>query len=177
MNGWALIVFLPLAVFIFGGAAAIWRCLRHGEPVVDLRLLGERSFALSCLYSFVLGMGLYASVYLLPLYLGIVREHSPLEIGEIMIVCGAAQLIVAPIAASCGAALRSAPGRGHRLCTVRGRPAVQRLCNLRDGFLGPVLAAGAARRRHDALPAAHHDHRARVCIPATSWPMPARCST
>jgi DHA2 family multidrug resistance protein len=94
------IVFLPLAFFIFGSAAAIWRCLRHGEPVVDLRLLGERSFALSCLFSFVLGMGLYASVYLLPLYLGIVREHSPLEIGEIMIVCGAAQLIVAPMAAS-----------------------------------------------------------------------------
>jgi DHA2 family multidrug resistance protein len=94
------IVIVPLALFLFGGAGAIWRCLRHGEPVVDLRLLGERSFALSCLYSFVLGMGLYASVYLLPLFLGLVREHSPLEIGEIMIVCGAAQLLVAPVAAS-----------------------------------------------------------------------------
>jgi MFS transporter, DHA2 family, multidrug resistance protein len=94
------IVFLPLVLFIFGAAGAIWRCLRHGEPIVDLRLLGERSFALSCLYSFVLGMGLYGSVYLLPLFLGLVREHSPLEIGEIMIVCGAAQLAVAPLAAS-----------------------------------------------------------------------------
>ena len=98
---WAgIIVVVPLALFLSGGAAAIWRCLRHGEPIVDLRLLGERSFALSCLYSFVLGMGLYGSVYLLPLFLGLVREHSPLEIGEIMIVCGAAQLLVAPLAAS-----------------------------------------------------------------------------
>ncbi len=98
---WAgAIVVVPLTLFLFGGAAAIWRCLRHGEPVIDLRLLGERSFALSCLYSFVLGMGLYASVYLLPLFLGLVRGHSPLEIGEIMIVCGAAQLLVAPLAAS-----------------------------------------------------------------------------
>jgi DHA2 family multidrug resistance protein len=97
---WAgFIVVVPLALFLLGGAAAIWRCLRHGEPIVDLRLLGERSFALSCLCSFVLGMGLYGSVYLLPLFLGLVREHSPLEIGEIMIVCGAAQLVVAPLAA------------------------------------------------------------------------------
>ncbi len=73
-------------------------CLRP-DPVVELLLLGGRAFALTCAYSFVLGMGLYASVYLLPLFLGLVREHSPLEIGEIMIVCGVAQLAVAPIAA------------------------------------------------------------------------------
>jgi DHA2 family multidrug resistance protein len=44
-------------------------------------------------------MGLYGSVYLLPLFLGFVRKHSALGIGEIMIVAGVAQLISAPIAA------------------------------------------------------------------------------
>jgi DHA2 family multidrug resistance protein len=45
-------------------------------------------------------MGLYGSVYLISIFLGAVRGHSPLEIGEIMIVSGAAQLLTAPIAAA-----------------------------------------------------------------------------
>ena len=43
--------------------------------------------------------GLYGSVYLLALFLGLVRGHTPLEIGEIMMVSGAAQLVMAPVAA------------------------------------------------------------------------------
>ncbi len=93
------IVLVPLFFFLAAGAGTIRRCLRSSDPLVDLRLLGDRSFGLACLYSFILGMGLYGSVYLLPLFLGLVREHSPLEIGAIMIVCGGAQLIAAPLAA------------------------------------------------------------------------------
>ena len=44
-------------------------------------------------------MGLYGSVYMLALFLGLVRGHSALEIGEIMMVSGAAQLMTAPVAA------------------------------------------------------------------------------
>jgi DHA2 family multidrug resistance protein len=97
---WGNLVFLPLAFCVIGGGGAIRRCLHRADPIVELRLLGDRAFALSCFYSFVLGMGLYASVYLLPLFLGLVREHTPLEIGEIMIVCGVAQLAIAPLAAA-----------------------------------------------------------------------------
>jgi DHA2 family multidrug resistance protein len=57
------------------------------------------SFSVACVYSFVLGSGLYGSVYLLPLFLGIVRHHTALEIGEIMMVGGLAQLVTAPAAA------------------------------------------------------------------------------
>ena len=94
----------PLVVLLFGvvavsSAAAAWRCLTAREPVIDLRQFASPSFAIACFYSFVLGAGLYGSVYLLPLFLGIVRQHTPLEIGEIMIVGGTAQLAVAPIAA------------------------------------------------------------------------------
>jgi DHA2 family multidrug resistance protein len=44
-------------------------------------------------------MGLYGSVYILALFLGLVRGHNPLVIGEIMMVSGAAQLVTAPVAA------------------------------------------------------------------------------
>jgi DHA2 family multidrug resistance protein len=47
----------------------------------------------------VLGFGLYGSIYLLSLFLGLVRGHSPLAIGEIMIVTGISRLLMAPIAA------------------------------------------------------------------------------
>jgi MFS transporter, DHA2 family, multidrug resistance protein len=81
------------------GTGAIWRSLRSLHPFVDLYRFRERTFALGCALSFVLGLGLYGSVYLLALFLGLVRDHSPLEIGTIMIVSGAAQLLTAPVAA------------------------------------------------------------------------------
>ncbi|HXQ40544.1 MAG TPA: DHA2 family efflux MFS transporter permease subunit [Candidatus Udaeobacter sp.] len=93
-------LWLLLGLCLVSGMVAILRCLSRFEPVVELTLLAERHFAAGCFYSFVLGMGLYGSVYLLPLFLGLVREHTPLEIGEIMIVGGVAQLLAAPVAAA-----------------------------------------------------------------------------
>ena len=92
-------VFTTLAICILSGAAGTWRALTHAAPFVDLRRFRQRSFALGCGLSFVFGMGLYGSVYMLALFLGLVRGHTPLEIGEIMMVSGAAQLVMAPVAA------------------------------------------------------------------------------
>jgi len=81
------------------GAAAIFQSLRHGNSFVNLRLFNERSFTLACALSFVLGAGLYGSGYLLSIFLGVVRGHSPFDIGKVLIVSGIAQLIATPIAA------------------------------------------------------------------------------
>ena len=88
-----------LALCLASGTAAIRRCLARPRPLVDLSPLREAGFAAGCFYSFVLGGGLYGSVYLLPLFLGYVRQHSAIEIGIVMIVTGAAQLVAAPLAA------------------------------------------------------------------------------
>jgi MFS transporter, DHA2 family, multidrug resistance protein len=100
-RGWAggFIASLLLLCFV-GGAGAVHRCLTHREPIVELGLFNDRRFAASCLFSFTLGAGLYGSVYLMPLFLGLVREHTPIEIGIIMIVSGFAQLATAPLAAT-----------------------------------------------------------------------------
>ncbi len=90
----ALLLMCPVT-----GWLLIRRNLKAAEPVIDIRCFAERSFTLGCIYSFVLGMGLFGAVYLTPLFLGFVREHSAFEIGKIMIVMGAAQLLTAPIAA------------------------------------------------------------------------------
>jgi DHA2 family multidrug resistance protein len=44
-------------------------------------------------------MGLYGSTYILAIFLGGVREHTPIEIGEIIMVSGAVQMLAAPAAA------------------------------------------------------------------------------
>ncbi len=67
------------------------------HPVVNLRLLMSRNLGLSTLVAFVLGMGLYGSVYLIPLYLGEVQGYSPLLIGETLIWVGLPQLLIFPI--------------------------------------------------------------------------------
>jgi MFS transporter, DHA2 family, multidrug resistance protein len=74
------------------------RTLKATHPVVDLSTLRLRPFAISCGLSFCLGVGLFGSVYLMPVFLAFVRRHDAFEIGTIMLVTGAAQLVAAPIA-------------------------------------------------------------------------------
>ncbi|MBI3499797.1 MAG: DHA2 family efflux MFS transporter permease subunit [Proteobacteria bacterium] len=93
------VVLALIAICLATGMSFIRRSLRQPDPLVDLRLLQELRFAAGCLFSFILGMGLYGSVYLLPLFLSFVRQHTALEIGRIMLVTGAAQLLAAPFAA------------------------------------------------------------------------------
>jgi DHA2 family multidrug resistance protein len=98
-HGWLSPFSGPL--FAFSAAAALLfakRTLRAVHPVVELRTLGARSFAIGCGLSFCLGVGLFGSVYLMPVFLAYVRRHDAFEIGTIMLVTGSAQLVAAPIA-------------------------------------------------------------------------------
>jgi MFS transporter, DHA2 family, multidrug resistance protein len=98
-RGWASIEALLLAgVCVVCGGGVIRRSLRHPAPLIDLRAFRDRNFVVGCCFSFVLGIGLYGAVYLLPVYLGLVRDYGALAIGEIMMVTGAAQLVMAPVA-------------------------------------------------------------------------------
>ncbi|MDB5407305.1 MAG: drug resistance transporter, EmrB/QacA subfamily [Rhodospirillales bacterium] len=90
---------VPLALAIVAGTVVVRRCLARRRPLVDFRLLRQPAFAAASFYSFVLGTGLYGSVYLLSIFLGYVRQHSALETGIVMMVGGAAQLVSAPFAA------------------------------------------------------------------------------
>ena len=79
------------------GVAFIWRSLTHAQPVVDLRALKQRNFALGCLFSFVTGIGIFATVYLTPLFLGRVRGFSALEIGLAVFSTGLFQVASIPL--------------------------------------------------------------------------------
>jgi len=92
---------LPLGLFELSVAAATaftLFTLGAAHPVLDLSTLRARAFAIGCGLSFCLGVGLFGSVYLMPVFLAYVRHHDAFEIGTIMLVTGVAQLIAAPIA-------------------------------------------------------------------------------
>ena len=100
-DGWLSPQCAPLLAL--SAAAAIGfavRTLRARHPLVDLSTFRTRSFAIGCALSFCLGIGLFGSVYLMPVFLAYVRRHDAFEIGTIMLVTGVAQLLAAPIAGS-----------------------------------------------------------------------------
>jgi DHA2 family multidrug resistance protein len=71
--------------------------LTKADPLVDLRTFRNPNFSVGCLFSFVLGIGLYGSVYLIPLFLGQVRGYNSLQIGETMFVTGFGMFVAAPM--------------------------------------------------------------------------------
>lgn len=87
-----------VAIVVICALLFVARCSRGREPLVDLAPLRDRGFAVACAFNFILGIGLFGSLYVLPLFLGFVRFHTPLEIGITMTVMGAAQLLFAPLA-------------------------------------------------------------------------------
>ncbi len=89
---WAAVISAVAGVLFF------WRMLTRHDPLVELRAFANANFAFGSLFSFVLGLGLYGSVYLVPLFLGRVRGYDSLQIGETMFVTGAAMFLSAPIA-------------------------------------------------------------------------------
>jgi DHA2 family multidrug resistance protein len=79
------------------GIAFIWRSLTFARPVVDLRALKARNFSLGCFFSFVAGIGIFATIYLTPLFLGRVRGFSALEIGIAVFSTGVFQVLSIPV--------------------------------------------------------------------------------
>jgi DHA2 family multidrug resistance protein len=99
-RGWqGSFVYTLISVCTASAVAGVIVCLRTANPFVDLRRFKDFSFALGCALSFVFGLGVYGATYLTSVFLGLVRGHEPLAIGEIMMVSGAVQLLTAPLAA------------------------------------------------------------------------------
>ena len=71
--------------------------LTRKEPFIDLRLLGRRALGVASLVNFASGLGLYGSVYLLPLYLSRVQHYNALEIGKVQMWMGLPQLFLLPL--------------------------------------------------------------------------------
>ncbi|MBR9728483.1 DHA2 family efflux MFS transporter permease subunit [Shewanella intestini] len=74
----------------------IYLQLNKSNPLVNLRLLKNRDFALSTLAYFLLGLALFSSIYIVPLYLSQIQLYSAMEIGEVLMWLGFPQLLILP---------------------------------------------------------------------------------
>ncbi len=75
------------------GIGFLVRSLSYSQPVVDLRALAIRNFALGSWFSFVTGVGIFGVVYLTPLFLGRVRGFDAWQIGTALLSAGLFQLV------------------------------------------------------------------------------------
>ena len=85
------------AVSLVAGVAFVLRSLSYDNPVVDLRALKDRNFLLGCILSFITGIGIFATIYLTPLYLGYLRGFSAMQTGVAIFSTGAASLAGVPL--------------------------------------------------------------------------------
>jgi MFS transporter, DHA2 family, multidrug resistance protein len=92
-----IVTFCALA--IIGILGWVVTSFSRSDPFVNLRLYGQRNFLVATALSAVIGMGLYGSSFLLPLYLGQIAGYSPMQIGEVIAWMGLPQLFVMPFVA------------------------------------------------------------------------------
>jgi DHA2 family multidrug resistance protein len=83
LAGWAALV----AFIVF-----LERCRWSPNPLVSLSPLRRPTFVIASIFNFIIGIGMYTSIYLVPLYLARVRGYDALQIGSTVFVVGIAQM-------------------------------------------------------------------------------------
>ncbi|ULQ55371.1 DHA2 family efflux MFS transporter permease subunit [Flavihumibacter rivuli] len=68
-------------IAIVGVVGFIWRELTTPHPVVNLKVMNNRSYAFTTLFTFVAGLGLFTSVFVYPVLAQRVLGYTPLETG------------------------------------------------------------------------------------------------
>jgi MFS transporter, DHA2 family, multidrug resistance protein len=86
----AIVAALGLVAFV------VWE-LRRADPIVDLRLLGDRNFAVGSLLMFMLGFVLLATTTLLPLFAQTLLGYTATDAGLVMSPGGFVVMLTMPV--------------------------------------------------------------------------------
>ncbi len=97
-EGWSSNVILSyLAVAIVCGIGFVrWEHVTK-HPLLDIELFAQRNFSIMCVVTFVFGAGMYASTYLVPLFLQMVQGMSPTESGFLLMPAGFIMVLAFPL--------------------------------------------------------------------------------
>jgi DHA2 family multidrug resistance protein len=87
------------AVSALALALFFWIELTSPRPLLNLRLLLRRNFGLGTLANFLLGMVLFGSVFILPVYLSRIQGYNAEQIGAVLAWTGLPQLVLIPLVA------------------------------------------------------------------------------
>lgn len=63
----------------------VWHELRVAHPAVDLHILRHKSLAAGSVYSMFMGMGLYGTIFVIPLYTQNMLHYTATQTGELLI--------------------------------------------------------------------------------------------
>src|SRR5436305_6630330 len=88
---------IAVAVSTVGGSLFFWRALTYRQPIVDLRAYLNRNFAFGSFFTFVVGIGMCGTTFLVPLFLAQVRGYNALQIGLTIIVTGLVTMVMSPL--------------------------------------------------------------------------------
>ncbi len=77
--------------------AFLWIELTATRPLLNLRLLFRRNFGFGILANFLLGIALYGSVFILPVYLSRIQGYNAEQIGMVLAWTGLPQLLLIPL--------------------------------------------------------------------------------
>jgi MFS transporter, DHA2 family, multidrug resistance protein len=86
----SIIAAVALALFL-------WIELTSEKPLLNLRLLFRRNFGFGILANFLLGIALYGSVFILPVYLSRIQGYNAEQIGMVLAWTGLPQLFLIPL--------------------------------------------------------------------------------
>ncbi|TPE46012.1 DHA2 family efflux MFS transporter permease subunit [Pontibacter mangrovi] len=89
-----IIVLAVLAVL--GAILFIWRELSTDHPIVNLKILRHRSFAIGMFTSFVLGFGLYGSMFVFPIFCQNLLGFTAQQTGQLLLPGGLCTIIMMP---------------------------------------------------------------------------------
>src|SRR5438045_1997703 len=78
-------------------SAFLWIELTAKKPLLNLRLLVRRNFGFGVLANFLLGIALYGSVFVLPVYLSRIQGYNSEQIGMVLAWTGFPQLLLIPL--------------------------------------------------------------------------------
>jgi len=97
-EGWYSSFVLGLfSTSLFAGAAFIFWELRILHPLVELRVLAGARFAAAACVAFIMGAGLFGTVYLVPLFVESVHGFTPLMAGLLLMPPGLVMGLFLPI--------------------------------------------------------------------------------
>jgi MFS transporter, DHA2 family, multidrug resistance protein len=71
--------------------------LTASKPLLNLRIVFRRNFGFGMLANFLLGIALYGSVYILPVYLARIQGYNSEQIGMVLAWTGLPQLVLIPL--------------------------------------------------------------------------------
>jgi DHA2 family multidrug resistance protein len=98
-EGWfdSTTILLLSAVAVISLVTFIVHVLESPNPIVDLRVFKNRSYAAGTGINFLTGLALFSSSYLFSLFCGSVMHYTALDIGRVFLVAGLVQVLLMPI--------------------------------------------------------------------------------